>query len=313
MTTMDRPSTRRRTIVGLGEIVWDLFADGRRLGGAPANVAYHAAMLGDRGVVVSRVGDDEPGRAAVELLQQRGLDTSAIQIDRQRPTGRVSVQLNPEPCFTIDDQAAWTAPQWSASLERLLAGADLVCFGSLLQSFAAGRELLRRARRAAGHAIWLLDLNLRPPLTTAHAVDAALVAAHVLKLSEDEHQQLSRHLGVSNAAAWLLQEWGLRAVAITRGARGSKLITPAGALEYPGCAAASGGDAVGAGDAFTAALAYHMVRAHPLQAAQAAANRYAAFVASRHGAMPEIPAGVRADAQSLSGQRGSNSATQGCP
>ena len=137
------------TIVGLGEVVWDLFEDGqRRLGGAPANVAYHAAALGDSAAVASRVGDDELGREAARLLADRGLDLGALQVDALRPTGAVNVRLCAgQPSFAIDPEGAWTAMEWSPPLEALLGRAQLICFGSLMLAFPAGRPRRRGAAR----------------------------------------------------------------------------------------------------------------------------------------------------------------------
>lgn len=294
---------RQHTIVGMGELVWDVFDDGqRRLGGAPANMAYHATTLGDVGAVASRVGDDEPGAEAVERLRRGGLVVDAVQVDAGRPTGRVDITLAAgQPSFNIDERAAWLAMEWTPALEALLAGADLVCFGSLLLACSAGRLLLRRARQAAPLAVWLLDLNLRPPLVKAEAVEAALAAADVVKLSEEEELEVAQRLGVSEAARHLVDVRGLTAVTVTRGDRGSTLVTPEGVTEHPAAAAEPGGDAVGAGDAFTAVLAHHLVRGHALPAAQAAANRYAAYVASCRGAMPEVPDEVRQAARRLEG------------
>ena len=296
-------SVPKHTIVGLGEVVWDLFENNeRRLGGAPANVAFHATALGNRGAVASRVGDDMLGREASRLLEERGLDLGAMQVDPQRPTGTVSVRLSAgQPSYTIDARGAWTAMEWTPGLEALLARADLVCFGSLMLAFPDGRALLRRARQIAPLATWLLDLNLRPPFDTAEAMDAALAAADVAKLSEEEEDAVARHLGVSEAARWLVDARGMTAVTVTRGARGSLLVTPEGTVEHPGHPCSGEGDSVGAGDAFTAVLAHHLVRGHALSVAQAAANSYASFVASCRGAMPSVPGHIRARAQRLEG------------
>lgn len=286
------------TIVGLGEVLWDLFEDDeRRLGGAPTNVAFHATVLGDRGAVASRVGDDALGREARRRLEERGLDLGAMQIDPQLPTGTATVQLSAgQPSFNIDSRGAWTAMEWTPQLEVLLERADLVCFGSLMLAFPGGRALLRRARQAAPLATWLLDLNLRSPFDTAEAMDAALAAADIVKLSEEEEDTVARHLGVSEGARWLVDARGMAAVTVTRGARGSLLVTPEGTVEHPGHPCGGEGDTVGAGDAFTAVLAHHLVRGHALSAAQAAANSYASFVASCSGAMPEPTDVVRTNA-----------------
>ncbi len=279
-------------IVCLGELVWDLFPDQRRLGGAPANVCYHVAQLGDRAVLASRVGEDALGREALSMLNARGVDTMATQLDPQRPTGTVEVTfIDGDPSYAVDAAAAWSAMAWSSQWARLLASARVLCFGSLVQADAPGRAVLAEAARAMDPgALRLCDLNLRPGFDTEVAVNAALAAANVVKLSEEEAEELSRRYRQPDPVTWLLRECGMQAVAVTRGNRGSALYTAAGAAEHPGVPTdTSGGDPVGAGDAFTAALAHHLCRGHDPQRALAHANRYAAYVASQRGAMPEIP------------------------
>lgn len=293
--------TAHYTVVGLGELLWDCFPEGALLGGAPANVAYHASALGDRGVVASRLGQDGPGDEALQLLVGRGVDTSAIQRDPDRNTGtaHVTIDLDGDPSFAIDSSAAWTAPEWTPRWEALIAGADVICFGTLLCTREQGRIVVERAAATAPeHALLLLDLNLRPPFDTDGAMDAALACANTLKLSEHELARLGQRRGLEPAAAAeaLLKDEGLRAVAVTRGARGSLLYTKDGICEHPGAPlpddASPIADPVGAGDAFTAALAHHLVRGHTPAQASAAANRYAAYVASRPGATPRVPDAV---------------------
>jgi fructokinase len=309
----------RYLVVGLGELLWDQFLDRgeRRLGGAPANVAYHAAALGDHGLVASRVGTDDLGREALQSLEQQGVDTSLVQLDTGRPTGTARVTLcGREPTFEIDPTAAWTAPVWTQQWEAVFRRADVLCYGTLLCSTPAGRDVVERATAAVpDHALRVLDLNLRPPFDRPEVIDAALACANIVKLSEEELGTLSRHLDVADAAGHLLSTRSrfqprVRVVAVTRGPRGSLLTTEEGQDEHPGHTIdgpEEGHDPVGAGDAFTAALAHHLVRGHAPSRANAAANRYASFVASRSGAMPEVPerlrrAVVRADPDPASGQ-----------
>ena len=286
------------TIVGLGELLWDEFPDNRRLGGAPANVAYHASVLGDHGVLATRVGSDAAGDEALNLLASRGVDVGHVQRDPLRPTGvaRIRLDADGEPAFSFDMQAAWTAPTWSDGWCDLLRRADVLCFGTLICSGAAGRAVLQQAAQTVPPgAFRLLDLNLRPPYTPDAAVEASLSCANALKLSEEEARLLARKLGVDDVAPHLIRQRGFRLVAVTRGARGSVMYTATGRHEHPGLPLMVDGphDAVGAGDAFTAALAHHLVRDHGLPRTSAAANRYAALVAARAGAMPEIPQALR--------------------
>jgi len=285
------------TVIGLGELLWDCFPEGALLGGAPANVAYHACALGDRGVVASRLGQDGPGDEALQLLSGRGVDTSAIQRDPARSTGTAHVTMDAagEPSFAIDSSAAWAAPQWTPQWEALMRSADVICFGTLLCTREQGRAVVERAAAAAkDEALLLLDLNLRPPFDTDGAMDAALACANVVKLSDHELRRLGQRRGLEpEAAAEALLNDGLRALAVTRGAQGSLLYTAGDVCEHPGAPlpdeASPHADPVGAGDAFTAALAHHLVRGHAPARASDAANRYAAYIASRPGATPVVP------------------------
>ncbi len=284
-----------RSILGLGEVLWDEFPAGRRLGGAPANLAYHAAALGDRAALLSRVGRDEPGDAALAELSERGVDVGLVQRDARRATGTARVEVRgAEVEFHIDDEAAWTEPSWTEAWQRAVAGADAIGFGTLLAASAAGRRVLERAAAAAPGALRLLDLNLRPPHTGGEAIDAALACATALKVSEEEEAIVARRVGARDLAEWAVAR-GYMAVAITRGRRGCTVITERGRADQGGLEVdTSAGDPVGAGDAFTAALAHHLARGADPERASAAANRYAAYVASRPGAMPPVDDAIRA-------------------
>ena len=309
------------TIVGLGELVWDLFpAEAPRLGGAPANVAYHLTLLGERGVLASRVGQDARGDQALALLQARGVAIDAVQRDATHPTGtvRVSFDRGGEPSFAIDAEGAWSHAQWTPAWQALVASAEALCFGSLLQAFAAGRALLEALVVALPPAaLRLLDLNLRPPFDTPEAIEAALAAANTVKLNEAEARIVGAQYGVTDVPRWLLEERGMRAVAITRGKSGSLLTTTTARHDHPGvvlgpAAPASkagrgalrdcrqhdpkrgsaeqrAGDPVGAGDAFSAVLLHHLLAGSEAVRANTAANHYAAHVAAMPGAMPAMP------------------------
>ncbi|WP_428262765.1 PfkB family carbohydrate kinase [Haliangium sp.] len=296
-----------RRIIGLGEVLWDVFPDRRCLGGAPGNVAYHATALGDRGAVLTRIGADALGDEAVAILSRRGVDVSAVQRDPAHPTGTVQVRIQgAEVGFEIDAHAAWAHPHWTRDWEQRVAEADAICFGTLLCAQPDGRVVVERAAEAASaEALRLLDLNLRPPFDTEPAIETALACANAVKLSEEEALRLAARAGVAKAkvdsidalAAHLMEHRGMRAIAVTYGARGSALYTPAGCDRQPGVPLGPGlrADPVGAGDAFTAALAHHLVRHHEPARANLAANRYGAFVAGRAGAMPEVPDELRRD------------------
>src|SRR5712692_3375271 len=138
--------TQPATIVGLGEVLWDLLPSGKQLGGAPANFAYMANLLGDRGVVASRVGADDLGREARQAMDELSITTRYLQEDANRPTGTVHVRVDAagQPEFTITDAVAWDGLEWTPQWAELASTADAVCFGSLAQRAPGSRATIRR-------------------------------------------------------------------------------------------------------------------------------------------------------------------------
>jgi len=277
--------------IAWGELLWDLFPDRARLGGAAANAAYHAHALGAEAFLVSRVGKDELGERALAELAERGVDVRAIQVDEQAPTGTVRVELvDGEPRYRIASGVAWDHIAWHDELSELFASADVICFGTLAQRSPLGFETIERALRfAPKHALRLCDLNVREPFATARVVDHALRLANVVKLNEGEVATLGRLFGRApdDIARWLLEERDVELVAVTRGAHGAFIQTRGERREHPGFPlSAPDGDPVGAGDSFSAALALALARRAPLEEALARANHYAAHVASYAGGMP---------------------------
>lgn len=275
--------------IAWGELLWDLFPEGAQLGGAAANAAYHAKSLGAEALLVSRVGSDELGTRALGELAARGVDVSAVQVDPDAPTGSVRVSFeNGEPRYRIESGAAWDRIAWRSELGASFQGADVICFGTLAQRSALGFDAIERAlSHAPAGAIRFCDLNVREPFATRAIVDRALTLANVVKLNESEVLTLARLFDQPDIVSWLLAERGVELVALTLGARGAVLATPRERLEHPGFALSSGaGDPVGAGDAFSAALALQLCRKSPLAVCLARANHYAAYVASHAGGMP---------------------------
>jgi len=280
-----------KTIVAIGEALWDVFPDQRRPGGAPCNVAFHAARLGDRGVIVSRVGDDALGSDLLAFLRGRGVDTSLVQRDASRPTGTVSVTLgSADPRFAIAEDVAWDHLAAEPAARRLARTADAICVGSLAQRGSESRDTIQQLlAEARGRALIVFDVNLRPPFVNSSVVEATLRAADVVKMNEAEVGSVETLLGRPSLIPWLLQETHIWAVCVTRGPDGASITTREGTVSAPGFAIdPTQGDAVGAGDAFAAAMAHQLVHRAALQQVVDAANRYAAMIASKRGAMPSL-------------------------
>ncbi len=293
-------------IVGLGEILWDEFPGGRRLGGAPANFAVMAGRLGAHGVIASRLGRDERADAARVLLATVPVDTSFLQEDLSSATGSVSVTLQEgQPEYVIHAPAAWDGLEASPAWERLAGQADAVCWGTLAQRDARSEQTIYTLLAATRPGcLRIFDINLRAPFFTAAQVTRSLAQAALLKLNDGEMAHLLSLAGLpdvggatpealTRGAHSLLEAYpNLDLAAITLGAHGSLLVTREKVLRHPGVSVQVA-DTVGAGDAFTAALAVYRLRGASLRAQSEAANRWGAWVASQPGAMPELPEAAR--------------------
>jgi fructokinase len=287
-------ATRPFTVVGLGELLWDILPDGKQLGGAPANFAYMTSLLGDEGLVASRVGSDALGRAAGRRLERLGLRAAHLQLDRAYPTGTVKVTVDPagQPTFEIAESVAWDFFEWTPEWRALAERADAVCFGSLAQrcpqSRATVREFLKAVRPGT---IRVFDVNLRQSFFNAETLSESAKLADIMKVNNDELPVVAKLLKIpfiydeSRAAHWLRDILGLKLVCITRGAKGSLLVSAEEVSEHLGYRIHVA-DTVGAGDAFTAALVYHYLRHASLTTLNEAANRMGSWVASQIGATP---------------------------
>jgi fructokinase len=281
------------TVVGLGELLWDMFPHGKQLGGAPANFAYMTALLGDRGVVASRIGKDRLGQEAIWHLKSSGLDTSQIQMDPAHATGTVQVQVDSkgQPEYKITEDVAWDHMSWTPEWETLAKSADAICFGSLAQRSEVSRSTIRKFLQSVGADVArIFDVNLRQAFYSAEILRVALLHANIMKVNHEELPRIVELFGESysverDAACWLAEEFGLKLVCVTRGHRGSLLVCGGKTNEHPGFTIKVA-DTVGAGDAFTAALVHHWLRKAPLPEINLAANRLGAWVASQEGAMP---------------------------
>lgn len=283
------------TIVGLGEVLWDLLPSGEVLGGAPANFAYMATVLGDRGVIASRVGEDDLGREACRAMQELGLNTEYLQRDEKHETGTATVSIDTagQPNFTIKNSVAWDFLEWSARWEKLATTADAVCFGSLAQrsseSAATIESFLRSTRPTA---LRICDVNLRQSFYDEAVLRKSFKYADILKLNDHELLQVSRLFSLGGGteevcAQRLLHIFDLQLVCITCGSRGSLLVTEAETVVHKGFHVIVA-DAVGAGDAFTACLVHYYLRGFSLQDINESANRFASWVATQKGATPPI-------------------------
>jgi len=295
---METHSTSAPIVVGLGEVLWDMFPDGKQLGGAPANFAWHAQCLGASGAVVSAVGDDELGREILARLGAMGLDRSHVAVDALHPTGTVTVALDAggKPHYTINEQVAWDYIPASDDVLGLARRADAVCFGSLAQRANISRATIRAFLAAVRpQCIRLFDINLRKPFIDRQAIVESLGLTDVLKLSDDELPVLAELLNLPGAEteflSAVLDRFGLDMVILTKGGHGSRLRTPRADCSRAGIETVVA-DTVGAGDSFNAAVVMGLLVGHDIERINDCANRLAAFVCSQKGATPRPPAAL---------------------
>ena len=281
-------------VAGIGELLWDRFPDGDRLGGAPANFAFHAGQLGAEAWIVSRVGRDADGRRLVESLARQKLATNFIQRDAMHPTGTVRIKLNEgQPSYVIESSVAWDYLELTDDLKSLATSLDAVCFGTLAQRSPSSQWTIQDfVRLCPPKTLRLFDINLRQSFYSRETVEFGLAHANILKLNGEE---LDRIAGIfawpsqsEETLARLFKLFPLEWIAVTHGAEGCDIHTRGNKVRSKApkitCV-----DAVGAGDAFSAALVLGLLQKLPLEKIADHANRVGAYVASQSGAMPSLP------------------------
>lgn len=289
------------TVVGIGEILWDVLPEGPQLGGAPANFAYHAHALGAEAVPVSSVGTDGLGRALLSRLEEIGVCRDYIAVDPVHATGTVTVAVDGtgKPEYTIREGVAWDNLPCTGALRELAGRTQVVCFGTLAQrSPVTGGTIQCFVDHVPAEGLRIFDINLRQQYYSREAIEASLCLADVLKINDEELPIVGGLFGLSGAEEAVMEAlcatYGLDLIALTRGGAGSCLWSRAdGASRHPGVPAEVV-DTVGAGDAFTAALALGLVAGRSLDAINEHANRLAAHVCSQKGATPPVPEALRA-------------------
>jgi fructokinase len=279
-------------IIGIGELLWDLFPDGRRLGGAPFNVIADLRRLGHAAALVTTVGDDELGREALAAAGNLGVDATLVAVSNDLPTGTVAV--TPDPLaghrFEIRSPAAYESigdgPALAARIEAW--GPDALVFGTLAQRFPGVRSVTELvATDRLSHRLY--DVNLRDGCWSPALVLGLLPLATIVKVNATEAATLAGIVGCDDdpgaIGVRLAADHGVRMLCVTRGAAGAAMWVEDSVLSVDGIAV-DVADTVGAGDAFAAGLLHGVLTGMPYDEALAFANRLAALVASRPGALP---------------------------
>ena len=282
------------TNVGIGEVLWDMFPEGKRIGGAPANFAYHMSQFGFDSRVVSAVGEDELGDEILENFNEKGLRYWVEWVPF--PTGTVEVTLNEGgiPCYEIKQSVAWDNVPYTPELDQLACQTRCVCFGSLAQRNVVTRTTLNRFLDAMpGEAYKVFDINLRQHFYTVEILKDSLSRCNLLKLNDEELVILSDLLELSEESVEkrcreIMDRFDLKMLILTCGVQGSYVFSDdtRSFLNTPHVKVV---DTVGAGDSFTAAFCAAVLKGKSMVEAHRLAVEVSAFVCSQAGAMPRLP------------------------
>lgn len=287
-------------VVGMGEALWDVLPEGKKIGGAPANFAYHVSQFGLPSQVVSAVGNDPLGREIVENFTSKGLNHLIEEVPY--PTGTVQVEIDPAgvPQYDIKENVAWDNIPYTARLEALAGQTRAVCFGSLAQRNVVSRDTINRfldAMPQNADSLVVFDVNLRQGFYTKDILCNSMKRCNILKINDEELVTVSRMFGYPGIdlqdKCWiLLGKYNLRMLILTCGINGSYVFTP-GNVSFQPTPKVEVADTVGAGDSFTAAFIASLLKGKSVAEAHALAVRTSAFVCTRKGAMPELPPDLR--------------------
>lgn len=287
-------------VVGMGEALWDVLPEGKKIGGAPANFAYHVSQFGLPSQVVSAVGNDPLGREIVENFTSKGLNHLIEEVPY--PTGTVQVEIDPAgvPQYDIKENVAWDNIPYTGRLEALAGQTRAVCFGSLAQRNVVSRDTINRfldAMPQTADSLVVFDVNLRQGFYTKEILCNSMKRCNILKINDEELVTVSRMFGYPGIdlqdKCWiLLGKYNLRMLILTCGINGSYVFTP-GNVSFQPTPKVEVADTVGAGDSFTAAFIASLLKGKSVAEAHALAVRTSAFVCTRKGAMPELPPDLR--------------------
>lgn len=287
-------------IVGLGEILWDIFPDRKVLGGAPANFAYHISQLGYNGYTVSAIGNDILGKEILSSLDRKHLNYLIETTNYPTGTVQVSLDANGIPQYEIVENVAWDNIVYNRTIENLAKKTQAVCFGSLAQRNSISRQtIINFVKLMPEDSIKVFDINLRQYFYTKEVILESLQIANILKINDDEIIILSQLLDLENLneqdiCKYILNTYNLNILILTKGDRGSYVFTSE-KVSYLDTPKVEIVDTVGAGDSFTAAFLASYLNNNSIISSHQLAVEVAAYVCTQRGAMPQLPPSFKAN------------------
>ncbi|MBR6489787.1 MAG: carbohydrate kinase [Muribaculaceae bacterium] len=285
-----------RYVVGLGEALWDMLPEGKKLGGAPANFAYHAGQFlgSDNAIAVSALGEDKLAQETLLALDKHGLRYCMPRVPF--PTGTVQVSLDEcgIPTYDIKENVAWDNIPFTPQIEQIAANCRAVCFGSLAQRHVVSRESIRRFLQATpDDCMKIFDINLRQQFYTREIIEQSLRHCNILKINDEEMETIGRMFGCSdvdikNKCRLFLDRYDLKMLVLTCGTDGSYVFTR-DQMSFRETPTVEVADTVGAGDSFTGAFCASILAGKSVSEAHEIAVKVSAYVCTRNGAMPTLP------------------------
>ena len=284
-----------RLVVGLGEVLWDVLPEGKKLGGAPANFAYHAGQfLGmDNTIAVSALGEDRLADETIASLREHGLNDLLPRVPY--PTGTVQVQLDEQgiPTYDIKENVAWDNIPYDEDIRQIARNCRAVCFGSLAQRNVVSRTTIQRfLDDTPADCVKIFDINLRQQFYTKEVIKESLQRCNILKINDEELVLIGRMFGypgldIENKCWLILGKYNLDMLVLTCGTNGSYVFTP-GQMSFQETPKVQVADTVGAGDSFTGSFCAAILSGKPVQEAHKLAVRVSAYVCTQNGAMPTL-------------------------
>ena len=284
----------KRYIVGLGEALWDVLPEGKKLGGAPANFAYHAAQFGLDTIAISALGEDKLAEETIDALKEHNLNYLMPRVPY--PTGTVQVTLTGDgiPTYDIKENVAWDNIPLTDEMLEIAKNARAVCFGSLAQRNVVSRENIHKFLDATpDDCVKIFDINLRQQFYTKEVIKESLKRCNILKINDEERVLIGRMFGypgldIENKCWLILGKYNLDMLVLTCGTNGSYVFTP-GQMSFQETPKVEVADTVGAGDSFTGSFVGSILNGKPVPEAHKTAVQVSAFVCTQNGAMPVVP------------------------
>lgn len=290
---------KKHIVVGMGEALWDMLPDGKKIGGAPANFAYHVSQFGLDSCVVSAVGEDKLGDEIIENFEGKKLN---FIIDRvPYPTGTVVVELDSRgvPVYDIRQNVAWDNIPFTPELKALAKKTKAVCFGSLAQRSAVSRTTINEFLKEMPDedTLKIFDINLRQSFYTPEIIEESLKNCNILKINDEELVIISRifdlpGIDLEEKCHLLLEKYNLKILILTCGVNGSYVFS-GGITSFIPTPKVEVADTVGAGDSFTGAFIAGILKGWPIEKAHKCAVEVSAFVCTQNGAMPVLPESLK--------------------